>query len=408
MSQQKVTKNFDVLIIGGGVMGLATARALKQATPHSTVAIIEKESDIAFHASGRNSGVLHAGFYYAADSLKARFTKQGNQALRQVCRDHNLRINDCGKLVVATSEADLAGLTELKRRGDVNGIALEWVSTTEAERIEPNVRTIDRALYSPTTGTVDPKEVCRAMARELQDSGVHFFTSTSYKSYDGQNIFTDRGIFTAGYIINCAGLYADKIAKDFGFGKGLSIIPFKGLYLKYTGHEMKLRTNIYPVPVLANPFLGVHFTITVDGHIKIGPTATPAFWRENYRGFERFQFAELAQNLWQQTRLFTTNSFGYRNLAWEESKKYLRSHFINLASKMVKRIDANGFTTWTPPGIRAQLIDTKTLKLLQDFHIEGDDKSLHLLNAVSPAFTCSIPMAEHIVARMKIYREGDN
>ncbi|MEF3313761.1 L-2-hydroxyglutarate oxidase [Paenibacillus sp. GYB004] len=387
---------YDYLIAGAGIIGLSIARELIRREPQARIAIIEKESDVAKHASGRNSGVLHAGFYYTADSLKARFTRDGNRAMKKYCEQNGLFINPCGKLVVASDESELQGLEELKRRAARNGVRLEWLSEEEAARIEPNVRTYRKALYSPDTASVDPVEVCQCLKRELVSGGVDFFFNTKYTGRSHQTIRTNKPVFTCGYFINAAGLFADRIARDFGFGLQYTIIPFKGIYMKYAKNKSDVTTNIYPVPNLNNPFLGVHFTKTVDGSIKIGPTAIPAFWRENYKGFHRFNLGEFIQILYYEAKLFLTNSFHFRQLAFEEMKKYDKANFIGLSLKMVKAMDRNGFGDFLQPGIRAQLLNKKTLELVQDFVVEGDAGSIHVLNAVSPAFTCSFPFAEYV------------
>ena len=215
-------------------------------------------------------------------------------------------------------------------------------------------------------------------------------------NHRGRNVIsTTKGDVEAGKIINCAGLYADKVAQDFGFGKKYTMIPFKGLYLKYAKNKTDVRMNVYPVPNLRNPFLGVHYTKTVDGTIKIGPTAIPAFWRENYTFHERFSFAEFFEAGFYEAMLFATNAFGFRDLAFEEMAKYNKEHFISLALKMVL-IDPKGFGEFTPPGIRAQLLDKTTSLLVQDFVVEADQYSVHVLNAVSPAFTCAFPFARFV------------
>ena len=184
---------------------------------------------------------------------------------------------------------------------------------------------------------------------------------------------------------------------DFNFSKKYTIIPFKGIYLKYHGNEIPVKTNVYPVPNLKNPWLGVHFTVTVDGTVKIGPTSTPAFWRENYQGFDHFKPGEMMSILSWEALLFLTNSFGFRNIAFEEIRKYDRSFFAGLAAELVKKIDVKGFTEWGRPGIRAQLLNRQTRELIMDFVVEGDNESIHVLNAVSPAFTCCFPFAEYVV-----------
>ncbi len=395
-----MTSKYQYIIIGSGIIGLAIARELKKTQPNAKILIIDKEKKEAAHASGRNSGVLHAGFYYAADSFKAQFTVEGNKALKQYCKEKNISVNACGKLVVANDEEELAGLYELEKRGRRNGSNVEMMSEAQACEIDPNVKTYKKALYSPDTASVDPVEVCRALKEDLIQAGVAFQFDSKYLHRCGSHgIQTTTGDFQADKIINCSGLYAEKIANDFGFGQRYTIIPFKGLYLKYTKNKTDVKINIYPVPNLKNPFLGVHFTKTVHGDIKIGPTAIPAFWRENYEGLDNFKVDELTQIVWQEAKLFLTNAFGFRNLAIEEMKKYRKAYFVGLAQKMVRHIDPQGFTEFTRPGIRAQLLDKKHMKLVQDFVVEGDATSIHILNAVSPAFTCSFPFAEYVAKK---------
>lgn len=390
-------KRYDYVIIGAGIIGLSIAKSLKAKFPQASILILDKEDDCAAHASGRNSGVLHAGFYYTADSLKAKFTVEGSRQMKAYCRSKNIPVNECGKLVVAQNKAELNQLYELERRGKRNGSNVSIISDTQASEIEPNVKTFQKALYSPDTASVDPKEVCFNIKNDLKNLGVQFSFNTRYLSHQSNTVQTTAGDFTAVKIINCGGLYADKVAQDFGFGHRYTMMPFKGLYLKYTKNKTDIKINIYPVPNLKNPFLGVHYTKTVTGDIKIGPTAIPAFWRENYQGFSKFNFAEYASTLGYQTRLFLTNSFKFRELAFEEMRKYNKAYFISLATAMVQKIDPTGFTTWTKPGIRAQLLDKTNLSLVQDFVIEADKNSIHVLNAVSPAFTCAFPFADYII-----------
>jgi L-2-hydroxyglutarate oxidase LhgO len=391
-----MNRHYDYLIIGAGIIGLAIARELKARFPQKTVAVIEKEADVAFHASGRNSGVLHAGFYYSADSLKAKFAREGNEALREYCRKHHLPLNACGKLVVATNEEELEGLAELKRRADLSGDELHWMDEQEIKRIDPNARTYKKALYSPLTATVDPVQVCQTMKKENERNGVDFYFQTQYVARREGAVITKHRTFRCSYVINASGLYADKIAHDYGFGQQYTIIPFKGIYLQYAKNRSDIQTNIYPVPNLHNPFLGVHFTKTADGSIKIGPTAIPALWRENYAGLKNFRLSEFASILYYEMKLLVTNSFHFRQLACAEMKKVVKKHLIRLAQKLA-RIDERGFGSYLRPGIRAQLLNKEKLELVQDFVIEGDERSLHVLNAVSPAFTCSIPFARYIV-----------
>ncbi|MFN8389997.1 MAG: L-2-hydroxyglutarate oxidase [Bdellovibrionota bacterium] len=388
--------DFDYLIIGAGIMGLAMARALKRRAPHAKILIVEKESGVAEHASGRNSGVLHAGFYYTSDTLKAKLSVRGNQALREYCRSRKLPLKEIGKLVVATNDVELQQLYELEKRGKQNGSQIEIISAEQAKNIDPAAITHEKALWSPLTATVDPIQVCRSIARELADDGVVFSFRDTYRGHRGNVVVTEKGRYSAQKIINCAGLYADRIARDFGFGKEYTIIPFKGLYLKYTKNSTDIRTNIYPVPNLKQTFLGVHFTKTVHDQIKIGPTAIPALWRENYTWSSNFKIDELASILFYEAKLFLSNSFGFRSLALDEVKKYSKAYLVGLSQKLAGGFDPGGFTDWGPPGIRAQLVRKSNLQLVMDFIVEGDDLSTHVLNAISPGFTCSFPFAEYV------------
>ncbi len=388
----------DFLIVGAGIIGLSMAHNLRKIYPKASIVVIDKENELGSHASGRNSGVLHAGFYYSSESLKARFTRDGNAAMREFCRQHSLPINECGKLVVARNENERQTLHELFRRGRANGVDVSIISENEARKIEPNCKSYREALYSPTTASVDPKAILNKLYEIVSAEGIRVMLGNPWMGNLGNgHLLTRTHTIDAGYLINCAGLYADRIAKAYGFSKRYTILPFKGVYLKYSSPKAPIRTNIYPVPKLENPFLGVHYTVSVDGTIKIGPTAIPAFWRENYHAFSRFRPDELSEILRYEAILFALNSFGFRRLALEEFRKYSKKHLAKLAANMVQKIDIERFDRWSTPGIRAQLLDIKSLELVQDFIIEGDKRSLHILNAVSPAFTCALPFTKWII-----------
>lgn len=392
------TLKTDFLIIGAGIIGLTLAYNLKRLFPNKSVIVIDKEKSIGNHASGRNSGVLHAGFYYTSDSLKARFTREGNLTLTEYCEKKGLKINKCGKVVVVTSEEDIEVLYELKRRGEKNGVELYIIDEKELQDLEPNAKTYQLALWSPRTSTVEPLEVLKAIKEDLESLDVKIFFETPYiKKLNSNTILSREFVIEAGKIINAAGLYADKIAKDFGFGEDYVLIPFKGLYLEYLGEEKFLSKNVYPVPNIRNPFLGVHFTIKADGKIKIGPTATPCFWRENYDYLANFRFSEFTEILIWDLLLFLKNN-SFRRLAFQEISKYLKANMIKNASKLVKNLP-KGRYKWGKPGIRAQLVNRKTLELVQDFVVEGDTNSIHILNSVSPAFTASFPFTKYVIEK---------
>lgn len=390
----------DFLVIGGGVIGLSIARELRKRRADARVLLIEKEPSCGAHASGRNSGVLHAGFYYSPDSLKAKFTRLGNERLTVYCEEKRIPLNKCGKLVVAKDAADLPSLDELFRRGQLNGIELQALTETEAKSIEPRVKTYQRALFSPRTSTVSPLQVVNAMQEDALREGIQIRCGIAYRGRVNGNVRTNQDSIEAGYVVNAAGLYADKIAMDYGFSEKYRILPFKGLYLYSDEPPGAIRTNIYPVPDLRNPFLGVHFTITADGKAKIGPTAIPALWRENYEGLGNVNFRELVEVTSRGFGLLTGAGFDFRRLAIEEISKYSRSKMVSLASVLAEGVVERHYRTWGRPGIRAQLLDITKRKLEMDFVLEGDNRSMHVLNAVSPAFTCSLPFANYVCDRI--------
>ena len=388
--------NTDILIIGGGIIGLTVAKELCCRWPKLKITLIEKEASFAAHASGRNSGVIHAGFYYTPDTLKAKFTAEGNRLLTDYCLKHNLRINRCGKVVVAKNEQELEMLYELKRRGDKNGVDLKLVDEKDLIRLESNAKTFREALYSPTTSTIDPKDIVKHIANSLNGK-ISILLSERFKiKEDINSVNTNNRRINFKYLINTAGLYADKVAHQFDVGLKYTVIPFKGLYMQYNDNNL-IGKHIYPVPDLQNPFLGVHFTKTVDGKVKIGPTAIPAFWKENYKGISNFNFNEMMETLFYETKLFIFNSFNFRRLALEEIKKYCGWYLKDQASLLVKKIEKEKFGNFIQPGIRAQLLDREKMSLVMDFVLEYGGNSVHILNSVSPAFTCSFSFSKFIV-----------
>lgn len=387
----------DFLVIGGGVIGLGLALEMRRRHPDARVMVLEKEEACGLHASGRNSGVLHAGFYYTADSLKARFTRDGQRAMAAYCEERGLGINRCGKLVVARSEEDLAGLDELLRRARANGVEVHEVSAAEARELEPRARTVERALWSPSTASVDPAEVMASLARDAAAAGVEVRAGTRYLGRTADGVLTSGGKVSAGYVVNAAGLYADRIARDFGFSEDFRILPFRGLYLYADAGDGFLRRHVYPVPELRYPFLGVHFTVTAAGRVKIGPTALPALWREHYGGLDGFRWDEFLEVGRRVAGLLRADDFEFRTLARRELPKGWKQRLVRLASGLVSGpIDRLGWR-WGKPGIRAQLVNVRERKLEMDFRYEGDDRSFHVLNAVSPAFTCAFPFAGHVL-----------
>ncbi len=387
----------DFLVVGAGIVGLSVARELKGRHPGCTVAVIEKEGGVGRHSSGRNSGVLHAGFYYNADSLKARFARVGNLRMQEFCEAEGLPLLKCGKLVVARNEGELTRLEELFRRGEANGVPLERVTEAEARDLEPRVRTHRFALYSPSTASVEPGTVMARLAQRARGEGIEVRLDAPFLRVSRGRMETGAGEFSPGFVVNAAGIQADRVARAFGFGDGLTMLPFRGMYLEATPEAPPLSLHVYPVPDLRQPFLGLHFTVTAEGKVKLGPTAAPALGRERYTPADGLDAREALEILGWEARLLLRNSFGFRTLAVRETRKLSRAHLVRMGGEMLDGVEERHFRRWGRPGIRAQLFNTRTRMLEMDFVHQGDDRSLHVLNAVSPAFTCAFPFAEYLV-----------
>ena len=388
----------DLTVIGGGIVGLAMADAWLDRQPGSSVLVLEKEPALAAHASGRNSGVLHAGFYYAPDSLKARLTRRGNQMLRSFCAERGVPIRETGKVVVTQSVGELDSLHELHRRGQANGVPLEIVDEAGLRDLEPLARTHGQALWSPTTAVANPVAVVVALAERVRARGGKVAMSTAAIAAGAGWVQTDRrGRISTGHVINAAGLYADSVAHWYGVGSDYRMLPFKGLYWYGSWEPGRLQRHVYPVPDSRNPFLGVHLTVTVDGKAKIGPTAIPALWRQDYGGLSGFDAGEA----WQVARTFPrflgSTHHDVPGLIRSELPKYLRRHLVSQASALVPSVRPEDFRVKGRPGVRAQLLHLPTRKLEMDFVVRQGERSTHVINAVSPAWTSALAVADHVM-----------
>lgn len=385
----------ELVVVGGGVVGLTTALAFKRRHPSARVVVLEKDH-VGAHASGRNSGVLHAGFYYGADTLKARYSRDGSLRMAAWCEARGLPLLRCGKLVVARSAADHGQLEVLEARAAANGVRLERVDAAEARRIEPRVRTVGHALWSPDTASVDPCAVMDCLAADAREQGIELREGVCCQRVDDDGVVWEGGRIAAGRVLNAAGVFADRFAHGMGLARHLQILPFKGLYLVDRVGAPPLRTHVYPVPDLRMPFLGVHFTLTTSGRAKIGPTALPALGREHYVGMQGLEPAHAATLLHRELCMGVRDP-SFRRLAWRELRKSSRAHLVRLASSLLDGVEEGDWRTWGRPGIRAQLVDTRTSRLVMDFLLARGRRSVHVLNAISPAFTCALPMADHLV-----------
>jgi len=371
---------FDYAIIGGGIVGLATAIALPES---ASVILFEKENAFASHQTGRNSGVIHSGVYYRPGSLKARMAVEGNRSMTEFCRAHDIPFAICGKLIVATNEGEVARLRKLEENARGNGVVTRWLE--HATEIEPHVNAV-AALHVPSTGVVDYRRVANAMAALVRGQ---LELSCRVLEIRDDVIATTRGEFRAKTIINCAGLFADRIAH----AEDVRIVPFRGEYYDVTGESASLvRTLIYPVPNPDFPFLGVHLTRGIEGHVHAGPNAVLAFKREGYR--------------WRDVSVrdtFDTLSYGgFWRLAvrnWEEGgREVMRSLSRRLFARSVQRLVpdiAERDLRRAPAGVRAQAL-TPAGSLADDFVIVRRGRAIHVCNAPSPAATASIEIGRFI------------
>jgi L-2-hydroxyglutarate oxidase LhgO len=388
----------DILVVGGGIIGLTLARALV-AAGKGDVVVLEKEPELGRHASGRNSGVLHAGVYYAPDSAKARTCLAGNRLMRAYCREKGLPLVEGGKVIVARSEAELPILDELLTRATANGARVRSIDEKELAEVEPMARTTGRALHSLDTAVVDPKAVLRSLRADLEASGrARLLTGCQFLGLAAPDVAeTTLGRIRFERFVNASGAYCDVVARAFGLGEHHRLIPFKGIYRKLrAGAVFPVNGNIYPVPDVRNPFLGVHFTRSAGGDVYVGPTAIPALGRENY-GLLRGAGGEALSILAADAALFLTNP-GFRSVALTEPRKYLPAFFHADAARLVKHYDPALFERAEKVGIRPQLVDWRTKTLVMDFLVEAKDASVHVMNPVSPAFTSSMELARIIVA----------
>jgi len=390
-------KGTEILICGAGIIGLTIARELLK-HGFRDIVVIEKERDVGMHASGRNSGVLHAGIYYSKDSLKARTCLKGNKLMKEYCKEKNLPLLETGKVIVARDEKELPLLKELFRRGLQNGAKVELIDEKDLSSVEPHARTRDIALYSYDTAIVDPHAIMRQLYKDLVASGVKVLFNTTMTGIERHNIIkTNHGLLQYDFFINSAGAYSDKIAHLFDIGHNYTLLPFKGFYkILIPEKGITVRGNIYPVPGIDYPFLGIHFSRSINGHIYVGPTAMPAWGRENYgvckgMDMEIFKFFHTGSKLFLKNRQF-------RLMAISEIKKYSTRYFFKEAKDLVKNIHITDLLPSSKVGIRPQLIDVHKRELVMDYVILRDQNSLHILNTISPGFTSSMEFAKFVVS----------
>jgi L-2-hydroxyglutarate oxidase len=404
MSSSCSNQYTDVLILGGGMVGLCIAHQLLERGISRSITVLDKEPELGLHSSGRNSGVLHAGLYYKPETLKARVCVSGSRRLRDWVAERQLPLNPCGKVIVPPrAELDLQ-LEVLAQRGRANGAVVELLDAQQLQALIPEARSASgRALWSPNTAVVKPRQVVIRLRRELSEQGVRFLQDQlHWKARPDQQtlVLADGTKLQYGHIFNCAGLQADRVAHQFGVGGHYSLLPFKGLYWQLKpGCPIQPRTNLYPVPDLNVPFLGVHFTPSADATslVSIGPTATPAWGRENYRGLQALEPAMAATNLAVLARHYLANQGGFRRYVHEQAFLALPPLLLRAAQELIPAVRAEHLELSQKVGIRSQLFNHRTQRMEDDFLCLTGPSSTHVLNAISPAFTASFALADLIL-----------
>ena len=389
---------YDVAVIGGGIIGLATARELRRRFPGAAIAVLEKEPRVAAHQTGRNSGVIHSGIYYTPGSLKARLCREGSASMVAFCREQGVPVEVCGKLIVAAETAELPRLEALLQRGLANGLQVRRVDAAGVRQREPHVRAL-AAIDVPSTGIVDFRLVCQALRGLLEAEGVELRLGTEVRGLaraDGAHLLeTSAGEVRAGYLVNCAGLHSDRLALAAGVEPGARIVPFRGEYYELVPARRELvRGLVYPVPDPAMPFLGVHLTRMIDGGVHLGPNAVPAGSREGYRK-RSLSVRDLAATAawpgwWRLARRY------WRTGSREMWRSLSKRAFVAEVRRLLPELEPDDVQP-AGAGVRAQAL-ARDGRMVDDFLIVEGERGTHVCNAPSPAATASLEIGRTVVA----------
>ncbi|MGI8890363.1 MAG: L-2-hydroxyglutarate oxidase [Chthoniobacterales bacterium] len=397
---------FDCAVVGGGIVGLSVAMSLLKKQPRLRVIVLEKEERLAFHQSGRNSGVIHSGIYYKPGSLKARFAKAGNQSMTEFCREQGIAHKVCGKVIVATREQELPALDNLFRRGMDNGLEVIRLSGEQVRELEPNVRCL-RGISVPSTGIVNYREVCAKYAESIERDGGMIETNAAVMEIEpasGRYVLeTTIGAVECKFLINCGGLQSDRIARRTGLNPGARIVPFRGEYYELIPERQSLvKALIYPVPDPAFPFLGVHFTRMIDGSVHAGPNAVLALQREGYRktdfGFGAFVETMTYPGFWRLARKHYKEGFA------EMWRSLSKRAFVRSLQRLIPDVKTEDLVP-TGAGVRAQAL-LRSGDMVDDFLIIHGPNSLHVCNAPSPAATASLEIGKAVAEKVPAMRRA--
>ena len=391
---------YNFTIIGGGIVGLSTAMALGKRYPHARILVLEKESNWAFHQTGNNSGVIHSGIYYKPGSFKAKFCREGSRSMVEFCQEHDIDHDVCGKVIIATDKEELPRLESLYQRGVENGIAVQRISPEEVREIEPHVTCVGGVRVF-STGIVNYKQVCEKYAELIQKQGGDLRLNTKVEKIlsSGKNhvLETNKGSFETQFVINCAGLHSDRVAKLGQVDPKTKIIPFRGEYYELTPEKRYLvKTLIYPVPNPDFPFLGVHFTRMIDSSVHAGPNAVLSLKREGYKktDFDWRDFAEVMTypGFWKLAAKHADEGIQ------EIIRSFSKAAFVSSLQKLIPEVQAEDLVP-THAGVRAQALMNDG-KLVDDFLIVQGQNSVHVCNAPSPAATSSLEIGKAIVSKI--------
>lgn len=396
----------NIYIIGSGIVGLTIGIKIKEKLTDSKVTIIEKEELSIKHGSGRNSGIIHSGVYYPSETLKAKLCIDGAKQLKNYVKNKKLWIDECGKILVPTNDISYKNLDLLIKRAKENNVEANLISNTEAIKLEPNINpNFEKAILIPFTSIVNPKEVMKSLLKDFISLGGEINYNEEVLSIDSEvnKIKTKKNYFNFDYVINCSGLHSDKLARSAGLKFNYSFLPFKGKYWKIK-KKYKLNKLVYPVPDLNFPFLGLHTVHNKDNEVFLGPTSTPVFGRESYSLFENFKLSEITELLPSFLIKILKNQNNLRNLAVRELKILTKNGLIKEIKKLIKNVEKEDLLFYEEKtGIRSQIFDNTSRNLINDFVVKKyNNNQMHILNAVSPAFTASFSFADYIIKEMNI------
>lgn len=401
------SKDFsNICIIGGGMVGLSLAYQIIQRHPKLSISIIDKENKIGMHTSGRNSGVLHAGIYYEPGSLKSKVCVSGAKRLKKWCQEQELPILECGKVITPQKEELDNQIDILYERGKANGADVKIINNEEFNRIVPDgYSSTGRALWTPNTCVVNPLQVITKLKNKIVEAGVNIhYSEKDWKVIDFNNIRLSSGKNVYfDFLFNCAGLQSDLVAKKFGVAKNFTMLPFKGSYWELKKNTpFNFNTNLYPVPDLEVPFLGVHVTPGFGGKTYLGPTATPAAGRENYSFLKNIEIKTSAELLFHMSNQFLLDR-KMRRYIFDQAFEWMPNKFFKAAKSIIPKLKKDHIQKSKKIGIRPQLYDINKKELVQDFLIIEEKNTSHIVNAISPAFTASFALADNIVDNSKFF-----